>query len=484
MEFRRYALKHLLAIALPVAASLVAVAWLAAEDAGATGLPRPSGRVVFAIILLTVAVTALLAALQARRLAGLLLRMTRAFRRLAVGEQVERIPLAGAREFQLLGRALDDTRARIVAQVRTIDRQRRLLEALLRQLREGVIVAGPTRNVALINPAAVRLLGIRVEGDGSSLVGMAIERCVPQLELQRLLSVDEGGGRGSEVRLQIETHAGTLHLLAIASDIMLPHDEPEEEDDLGRLLVLTDITALTRTIQMKTDFVANASHELRTPLSTIMAAVETLEKVDSQEEFQAARRYVEVIDRQCRRLHALATDLLELSRLEADAARFLPCRVHLGELLEELRTRFATHVTAKGVDFQIDLSRCPDPYAFLNPQLLGLVLDNLVDNAVKFTDAGKRVSVSVRRDESGVTFEVADEGCGIPPEEQERVFERFYQVQRARSGVERGTGLGLSIVRHAVNAMRARVQLNSRIGAGTRVCVTIPQDPAMGVDRS
>jgi signal transduction histidine kinase len=132
----------------------------------------------------------------------------------------------------------------------------------------------------------------------------------------------------------------------------------------------------------------------------------------------------------------------------------------------------------KGIQWKSRLPEGDGRFA-VSIDLLRLVLENLVDNAVKFTDAGGSIEVSCSSQPTGagkqLTIEVSDTGCGIPEDEQERVFERFYQVQRARSGPDRGTGLGLSIVRHAVSAMRGSVRLRSRPGHGTSVAITIPQ---------
>ncbi len=435
---------------------------------------------------LTVLATLALAVVLDQRFRQLVRRLTRDFRMLTGGDRLETDQLSGSVELRLLSRAMHDMRSRLIGNTRTIDHQRRTLASLLAQLREGVLVAGRERNVALINPAAIRLLNLGPDVRPESLVGIAIERCVPQLELQRLLEPSAGGVTNSTLdprvmdrRLQVETVDGTLHLLAHASNILLPGENgrAEQDESVGRLLVLTDITALTRTIQMRTDFVANASHELRTPLSTIMAAVETLQRMDEHDAV-ASRKFIDVIDRQCRRLHDMATDLLELSRIEVDPARFKPRMNDVRDLLDELAGQFAARLESRGVRLEIDTSACADPQVYVNAQLLRLVLDNLVDNAVKFSDAGRTVFVRVRRSGDAVEIEVEDQGCGIPLEEQERVFERFYQVQRARSGQERGTGLGLSIVRHAINAMRARVTLNSKVGVGTRVVVAVPQASA------
>lgn len=454
--------------------------------------PPPSG-LLLATLGLTVAVTLAIAVLQARRFARLALQVTKAFRRLTTGEHADPAGIAGSREFRLLGRALNDVSSRLAGQLRTIDRHRRLLESLLAKLHEGVVVVDSDRNVALINPAAVRLLRLGREAEASSLVGMALERCIPHLDLQRLADpaigraeppagsantdADVDADRAAGRRVQVETAGGTLHLLVHASDITLPTSEgAETRVAAGRLLVMTDITALTRTIQMKTDFVANASHELRTPLSTIVAAVETLQRMEFGPDAEAARRFVDVIARQCRRLEALATDLLELSRLEADTARFKPRMLEVRGVLDELRSEFADRLRARQIELRTEVVPAGVVRVHANPQLLRLVLDNLVDNAVKYSEAGTTVTVSVTCERGAARFEVIDQGCGIAPEDQERVFERFYQVERARSGAERGTGLGLSIVRHAVNAMHGRVQLSSKVGAGTRVAVTIPQD--------
>lgn len=450
-------------------------------------------RLAIVVIVLAGGATLTLAMLQARRFARLVLHLTRACRRLAAGDDTVRADLVGSRELRLLSLALDEMRERLVGHAQTIDRQRRILESLLAQLREGVIVVGADGNVALINPAAVRLLNIGTGPEAESLVGLAVERCIPQMELQRLLnpavaagaaeSRDERHAAGAaesglaDHRLQVQTGSGTIHLLAHVCDIHLPTSSEGEgtRSSTGRLLVLTDITALTRTIQIKTDFVANASHELRTPLSTIMAAVETLQRLEAVEQSEPARKFVELIERHSRRLEALATDLLELSRLEADPERFKPRFLNVVDVLDDVRSEFSARARSRRVELVTEVNGLAAPTIHANPQLLRLVLDNLVDNAVKFSEPETAVKIRVRRDGQSVTFEVEDQGCGIPPEEQERVFERFYQTQRSRSGPERGTGLGLSIVRHAVNAMRGTVRLWSKPGVGTRVTVTIPQ---------
>jgi two-component system phosphate regulon sensor histidine kinase PhoR len=418
-----------------------------------------------------------------------------AARTLGRGDLSASAAVAGSGELDLLGRSLNQMRDQMLRNYQTIDRQRRVLESLLTQLREGVIVADASGRIVLINPAAVRLLSLPPEPRIEAIIGMAVERCIPHHDVQQILCDRQGAGRPDalraappeepvgarawEARMQVESESGVTHLLAHVSDILLTSPElPERAPSVGRLLVLTDITALTRTVQMKTDFVANASHELRTPLSAIRAAVETLERIDLAGDREAAEHFIRVIDRQRARLEALAGDLLELSRLEADAPRFQPVPIPLAELLEDVRAQFAQRISDKRLAWQVDLDGVDAGRFVTDPTLLRLVLDNLVDNAVKFSNLDGRVRIHCHAVDGAVSIAIADEGCGIAPEDRERVFERFFQVERARSGTEHGTGLGLSIVRHAAAAMQGEVTLDSELGAGTCVTVTLPQpDP-------
>lgn len=445
-----------------------------------------------AIVSLVVAILtiAVVLVLQIRRWGRLLMRIAQAARSISSGDLNAHIEASGSRELELLGRALDQMRKRLVGQVGQMDRQRRTFEKLLTELREGVVVIDGRGRVVLLNPAAIRLLNLFGRRNVEDYVGLAVERCIPQLDLQRLLTrsaasptrsrPEEAGPSGdrAESRLEIETANGMQYLQAQATAITLPMDAAQSDlPSEGRLLVLTDITELTRSVQMKSDFVANASHELRTPLSSIRAAVETLQTLDWQSEADSARRYVSMIERHSARLEALAGDLLDLSQVEGGAARLNPERVNIESLTNEVRGHFTDRLIAKRLRLEADFSACGRPDFVANPQLVRLVIDNLIDNAIKFSESGKRIGLEWSSDASIVCFTVSDEGCGIPFEEQGRVFERFYQVERARSGsiAERGTGLGLSIVRHAVNTLRGEVTLQSTVGAGTRICVKIPQ---------
>ncbi len=459
------------------------VVWLARPRWTFVTNVRSFGRVILLVGAIALATILGLGLTLTRRWAGLLRRLTRAAQSLAQGDLSVRAEIGGADEFALLAQSLNETRRRLLTHAETIDRQRQTLESLLNQLQEGVIATNSAGRIILINPAALRLLGLTApDGSGNGFLGRTVEECLARYDLQRLLRVGpetDGPVAIEERHLRIESSGGVTHVLARASDLRLPGAARETgETPAGRLAVLTDVTALRRALDAQTDFVANASHELRTPLSSIRAAVETLAQMDLAKEGGEAAQFIDVIDRHSARLVALAGDLLDLSRLQSPTGPAEAGALQLETVLGELTERFADAVRVKGLEWRIDWQPGEHRTVVANSRLLRMTLDNLVDNAIQFTEPGGHVSVFCWAARENVTFEVADDGCGIPEAEQERVFERFYQVERARSGTRRGTGLGLAIVRDAVTAMRGTVRLQSQVGAGTRVTVTIPQVPS------
>ncbi|HEX8914464.1 MAG TPA: ATP-binding protein, partial [Humisphaera sp.] len=262
----------------------------------------------------------------------------------------------------------------------------------------------------------------------------------------------------------------------------------------GVLLVLRDVTALASAVQMKTDFVANASHELRTPIAAIKIAFETLREVYGDDAHQSDR-CMQVIEGHLKRLEEMLRDLLDLSRVENPNLKPHVRTLKTADVLAHVRSSLGPMARQKLVELRLGEGLAPDagpsaesPAEFLGDErLLNLILKNLIENSVKFTPAGGTVSVTFTRaagDAGGgdggvpppVTLTVADTGIGIPPEHMDRVFERFYQVDAARSGsAGRGTGLGLAIVKHAINALGGQVELESEVGHGTTVRCVLPQ---------
>ncbi len=456
-----------------------------------------------------IAVVAILAALAlawglARLWSAPIRRITLTARSLSRGHLAARAHVGSfSDELADLAQSLNDLRDHQAAQLETIDRQRRTLEVLMRQLGEGVIVASRSGRIILINEAGRRLLELpppKPNGD-PHFAGMSVEQCVRQLDLQQmLLGARVPASRGArpaapvepasprpavvEKRVEIARPGGPMSVLAHVSELQLPPETVGVEGDgIARLMVLTDVTELTRTVQVKADFVANASHELRTPLSAMRAAIETIADADPDRDGATIRRCIGIVERHAARLEELVADLLDLSKLEAPGARFEPRTLSIRETVRDLTQRFESRASAVAVSWKTSVKADEDEFR-ANPYLLRLVLDNLADNAIKFTPSGGLITISVERTADLVTFAVRDTGCGIAPEYHQRVFERFFQVERSRTGtgspqpVRRGTGLGLSIVRHAVIGLKARIKLESEPGQGTCITVRIPQAAA------
>jgi two-component system phosphate regulon sensor histidine kinase PhoR len=272
------------------------------------------------------------------------------------------------------------------------------------------------------------------------------------------------------VARQVEAEAKGLprHL-----DVLAAPMAPAENGPVW-LVVVRDITDLARAAAMKAEFVANASHELRTPLTALRAAADSLSGIDPTDQDDIGR-LADIIDRQVGRLEALTQDLLLLHSVENGKRPLRLEAFSAASLLAWIGTEFADRAKRKGVVLEQG-APAPD-FAFTSDRvLLELILQNLVDNAIKFTPAGGRVACAVRHEGESVRLSVSDTGCGIPREHQARVFERFHQADasRNRAAGRTGTGLGLAIVKHACERLGGAVSLMSELGKGTTVTVLVP----------
>jgi two-component system phosphate regulon sensor histidine kinase PhoR len=234
---------------------------------------------------------------------------------------------------------------------------------------------------------------------------------------------------------------------------------------------LHDISEVQKLNRMKRDFVLNMSHELRTPLTAIHGYAEALEQeVDGEQ-----RGYVETILRHTDRLVKIVEDLQALSTLEEKSAPLDRERVDPRVLAEAVFRMFEPKARAKNLAFRLNAEDAL-PVIQADPFRLEQMLINLVDNAVKYTEKG-RIEINLKKAESGIAIEIADTGIGIPEEDQDRVFERFYVVDKSRSRKLGGTGLGLSIVKHIVLQHGGKIDLRSTPGVGSKFRVYLPSAP-------
>jgi signal transduction histidine kinase len=224
--------------------------------------------------------------------------------------------------------------------------------------------------------------------------------------------------------------------------------------------------------RLKADFVANVSHDLKTPLALIRMFGETLEMNRAPDE-ATRREYYGVITRESERLSRLIDNVLDFSRIEGGRRRYELAPAPLEPVVHEVLEAFRYPLTQQGFKVSVDVE--PDlPDVLMDADAIGQALANLVDNAIKYSGPRRRLSVTARRVGAEVRLEVADEGIGIPPGEQARIFEKFYRVGRSETQGRRGSGVGLALVAHIVDAHRGRVSVESRVGEGSRFTIALP----------
>jgi signal transduction histidine kinase len=231
----------------------------------------------------------------------------------------------------------------------------------------------------------------------------------------------------------------------------------------------------TETARLKAEFVANVSHDLKTPLSLIRVFGETLEMGRVADE-PTRREYYRVITRESERLSRLIDNVLDFSRIEGGRRTYDLAPVAVEPLVRDTVESFAYVLAQQG--FKVDVAVAPGlSEVLMDADAVGQALGNLIDNAIKYSAARKVLRVEARLEDGGLALAVSDEGIGIPPEEQAKVFDKFYRVGRSETQSRRGSGVGLALVRHVAEAHGGRVRVESRWGEGSRFTVWLPLPP-------
>jgi two-component system phosphate regulon sensor histidine kinase PhoR len=243
---------------------------------------------------------------------------------------------------------------------------------------------------------------------------------------------------------------------------------------IGVLVVLNDVTRLAKLENIRKDFVANVSHEIKTPITAIKGFVETLQEGRTQDQ-EEIRRFLEIIHRHVDRLEAIVEDLLTLSRMEKEAeTEGIPLEDHtVRDILARAVQACEDKAESKKIHLEIDCRE--DLKARMDPQLLEQAVVNLIDNAINYSEEGKSVTIKALERAQEILIQVQDQGCGIERKHLDRVFERFYRVDKSRSRKLGGTGLGLAIVKHIVQSHGGRVSVESQLGVGSTFTLHLPR---------
>ncbi len=392
--------------------------------------------------------------------------LTHAAQDIASGEFPAEIPVHSRNEIGSLAQAFNLMNRKLTDRIEDLQDQRRQsteshhrLEAVLSAMVEGVMAIDADQQILLANQAAVNLLDLRRQ----SMVGRPFWEAVRQPQLQQLVNAVLAEKPFEQVEIEIARTQSTLAVTATRF---------ASEPRAGAVLVMHDVTELRRLENLRREFVQNVSHELKTPLSSIAAYADTLLEGGLEDE-GSNRLFVQRIAEQSDRLHTLILDLLALARMESDEQTFLVLPTDVSRIVQ---TSLDAHQAVASTK-QIHLSGqgCSGSLmGMADDDGLRTIIDNLLDNALNYTPQHGRVQVRCQQRGEWIILEVEDTGVGIAKEHQNRIFERFFRIDRARSREMGGTGLGLAIVKHLCQMFGGSVKVNSQLGRGSTFTVQLP----------
>jgi two-component system phosphate regulon sensor histidine kinase PhoR len=345
---------------------------------------------------------------------------------------------------------------------RQLNEQHHQQQVLLNNMSEGILTLDNDQRITGLNPSAARWLNL---GNAQRVQGELFYTVCRNPKLLQMIEAVSGSSLQEEY-LRLERMGMEDRIVKVKGSPLIDQDQT-----MGVLLVLQDVTTLRRLETLRQDFVSNVTHELRTPLTAIKGYAELL--VDDPEVSDETRGYLERVLKQSTRMINIIEDLLSLTRIEdsEDSPSLAPTEIH--PLLESVLQLCEEQSRLRDLTLTLDCAE--DLAADLHPALFEQAIHNLVYNAVKYTHPGTEIRIQASEANNQIRIEIQDEGPGIPEEDQARIFERFYRVDKARSRAVGGTGLGLSIVKHIILMHQGNVGVTSKPGKGTTFWIELPQ---------
>ena len=395
-----------------------------------------------------------------------LLEMTRMAEAMANGDFRQRLKIRRQDEIGRLALAFNQMAEKSLARIETINTDRAKLNAILTAMVEGVVAVDRDEKIIHMNQAAASLL--RVDSLGS--LGQPIWEVTRLHDLCRVLN--DARKSDGEIKKSMNISYGVREQVVEMHAVPLKNGSHEI---VGAMVVLLDVSELRYLETVRRDFVTNASHELKTPITAIRAMVETM--IDDSEKMPGEIRlsFLSKIANQSLRLSAIIVDLMALSRFELQHNEVPDSAIDLSQVVKHSVHGLLSTAERKGLVLEFIE---PDGLFEImsNDETLDQAVTNLLDNAIKYTPQGGHVTVRLYERGKEVVIEVEDTGIGIEPQDKERIFERFYRVDKARSRELGGTGLGLAIVRHIVMVHQGRIEVESRPGSGSTFRLIFPRE--------
>jgi PAS domain S-box-containing protein len=384
--------------------------------------------------------------------------------RVASGDYATAVPVKSRDELGEVARAFNYMAEEIEHYVGEIQEQKSRLEAVLEASPEALITTDPEGRVTMANPAAARLLGVRGHHRGRTLEELGAPRGILQC-------LREAAATGVAVR---EVELGEKTYWAYAAQMNRNEGDGNGGGDAGIILAVRDITEHRSLERAKTAFVSDVSHELRTPLTTIQSAVGLLERARDRLD-PLEHRALELANQELQRIRGMVEELLTLALMDSWQYQLEVGPTDLYSIVQTAIESVKPKAERFGIEIRFgdtDEHRC-----VCDAQKLYQVFLNLLDNAIKYSEAGARVDITIEEDVSSLTVEVKDTGVGIPEEELSQLFERFYRVDKDRSRTTGGSGLGLAISKQIVEMHGGDISVESKVGVGSTFKVRIPKAP-------
>lgn len=420
---------------------------------------------VVTVIILIVVVSVIFAVYLSSSITRPISRMSAASTQFMKGNYDSRVEVTTQDEMGRLGVTFNEMAERLESTIGELNAKSAEIETILNAMSSGLLVVDANMHVIRINPAARRVFD--VHGDAYGKYVLDVTRNV-KLE-NHLINAMERAGELYTAELSVRVEGRNRQLRLYITDLQ------QDDQSIGAMALIEDVTELRRLEQVRVDFVANVTHELKTPLTSIRGFIETLQQgaIDDPE---TARRFLSIISMESERLTRLIDDILHISTLEAGRKKTKLERLAFAPYVHQITELLTPNAQERNIELV-----CSDHSR--NASIMGSedkikqLLINLIDNAIKYNHENGHVWMDVSLEGSDVVLTVRDDGIGIAEEHMSRLFERFYRVDKGRSRSMGGTGLGLSIVKHIVLEMNGTIDVQSITGEGTTFTVRLPHAP-------
>jgi len=407
------------------------------------------------VIALTV--TIFLGMILSSSITGPIKELTVKARQMSKGDFEQKVSVKSNDEIGQLGTTFNFLIDELKKSMSNLQQEKSKMETTFKYMADGVLTVDTNGNIIHANPVAKKLLSLADEDEKYDDVVMKIK------DNMVLTNLKSKNYHGTEI---LEQDRETYYV------DYAPFMNNKNEVG-GVIIVFKNVTEQYKIDKLQKEFVANVSHELKTPITTIKSYAETL--LDGAlEEKQIAEDFLNVINSESDRMSRLVSDLLRLSRMDYDQTKWKKEKLNVSEMINQAAKKLSIQARNKNIDMHVNMD-AEDMYVFFDKDGFEQIILNIAGNAIKYTHSGGNVWINAHIENKSIAIGIRDDGIGIPKEDEARVFERFYRVDKARTREMGGTGLGLSIAKQIAEAHNSTLTLNSELNKGTEIVITIPQ---------